>query len=264
MATCTPTFGQWTDLPQMQGVPIHFIQRQAGNDHVLSVADIVAFVRKHHIRTLVLSNPNNPTGAVMPSQDVQQLLEKLADLSAIILDESFIDYSDVVSATNLVEVARNLIVVKSLGKSLGWHGLRLGYAVTHEQRAAELRKQLPCWNINGLAAFVLQRVATLRSELNASFDKTHRDRQAFVTSLAKVDRLRVFPSQANFVFAELDPGVSGRALRDALLEQHGCFIRECSNKRGSSQRYLRLAVNLPAENEVLVNALQILLAEWPD
>ncbi len=259
MASCTPTFGQWTDLPELHGVPIHYIQRDARRDHVLSVADIVSFVREHGIRTLVLSNPNNPTGAVMPIKAVRELLQQLSDLPQIIIDESFIDYSTVASAANLVGINRNLVVVKSLGKSLGWHGLRLGYAVTHEQRAVQIRKRLPFWNINGLAAFVLQRVAGMRTELNASFRRTHQDRQMFVASLKTVENLHVFPSQANFVFVELAPGISGKALRNTLLEQHGCFIRECSNKRGSSERYLRLAVNLPDENQLLVNALRSLL-----
>lgn len=264
MATCTPTFGQWTDLPLSQGVPIHFIQRDAAKDHALSVADIVSFVRKHRIRTLVLSNPNNPTGAAMSLESVRDLLEQLSDLPSIIIDESFIDYANVASAADLVELARNLIVVKSLGKSLGWHGLRLGYAVTHEQRAERIRKRLPFWNINALAAFVLQRISGMRAELEHSFVRSHQDRQAFISSLKRVEQLRVFPSQANFVFVELAPGVSGKALRDSLLEQHGCFIRECSNKKGSSERYLRLAVNLPNENERLVNALQSLLGEQSD
>ena len=264
MATCTPTFGQWTDLPQMQGVPIHYIQRDAQNDHALSVEEIVSFVRRKGIRTLVLSNPNNPTGAVIPDDQIRLLLGQLSDLPSIILDESFIDYASTDSAADLVGTARNLTVVKSLGKSLGWHGLRLGYAVTNEIRAEAVRKMLPCWNINGLAAFVLQRVAGMRTELEASFRQSACDRQAFVTALATVEHLRVFPSQANFVFAELADGLSGRAVRDALLRQYGCFIRECSNKRGSSERYLRLAVNLPAENELLVQALQALLQDWRD
>ncbi len=261
MATCTPTFGQWTDLPETHGVPVHYIQREAERDHVLSVADIVSVVREKGVRTLVLSNPNNPTGAAMPIKAIRELLRQLSDLPLIIIDESFIDYSNVGSAENMVELARNLVVVKSLGKSLGWHGLRLGYAVTHEQRAAQIRKQLPFWNINGLAAFVLQRVATLRSELRASFAKTDLDRQAFVAGLKTVEKLHVFPSHANFVFVELAPGISGKALRNALLEKHGCFIRECSNKRGSSESYLRLAVNLPAENDRLIAAIRSLLEE---
>ncbi|MGQ7843121.1 pyridoxal phosphate-dependent aminotransferase [Granulosicoccus sp. 3-233] len=261
MASCTPTFGQWTDLPESHGVPIHYIQRKAERDHVLSVGDIVGFVRDKGIQTLVLSNPNNPTGAAMPGKVVRELLQQLSDLPLIIIDESFIDYSRVASAENLVAEARNLVVVKSLGKSLGWHGLRLGYAVTHEERAALIRKRLPFWNINGLAAFVLQRVAGMRAELRDSFSRTDQERQAFVASLQTIDRLRVFPSEANFVFVELDAGISGKALRNSLLEEHGCFIRECSNKRGSSERYLRLAVNLPAENELLVSALQSLLGD---
>lgn len=259
MASCVPTFGQWTDLPGRSGVALHLLQRDPANRHELYVEDIISQVRSQGVRTLVLCNPNNPTGAVIAADGIRQLLHELQDLSTIVLDESFIDYSTESSAEHLVTRWQNLVVVKSLGKSLGWHGLRLGYAVAHEERAATLRNSLPCWNINGLAAFVLQRISGMGAELAASFARTRQDRQEFERQLSGIDKLTMYPSAANFLFARLQPGVSGKWLRDRLLEEHGCFIRECSNKVGSSEQYLRLAVNLPAENLRLVNAMKTLL-----
>ena len=74
--------------------------------------------------------------------------------------------------------------------------------------------------------------------------------------LERVRGLRVFPSKANFLYVELPREISGRKLRDRLLEQYGLMVRECSNKIGSSEQYLRLAVQTKEAVDILVQALR--------
>lgn len=259
LATSIPTFGQWTDLPLRFERELHLIQRLPEHDFVLGVEQLKAAVRSHGIRTLVLSNPNNPTGMAFSIEDIARLRDELPELDTLVIDESFIDFSDQQGAASLALHSPGLIVVKSLGKSLGWHGIRLGYAVACREQAVALREQLPCWNVNALAAFVLQAVVEMRPALLESFEQVKADRHAFHAALARNPRLRVFASEANFLLVELPESVCGLALRDTLLQEHALLVRECSNKRGSSARYLRLAVNLPHENARLVQALSALL-----
>lgn len=256
LATSIPTFGQWTDLPKRNNREICFIQRQKSQGFNLSVEQVVAHVRQHKIKTLVLSNPNNPTGAAFTLGQIRQLVTELADLDTLVIDESFIDFADVESAAGLALSRKNLIVVKSLGKSLGWHGVRLGYAISNTERAEKLRSQLPYWNINGLAAFILQRVSHLKAELAQSFVAAKRDRQIFAAELSKIEALQVFPSQANFLYVELPASIAGQSLRNQLLTEYGLLIRECGNKIGSSSQFLRLSVNQAEQNQLLVMALQ--------
>ena len=82
--------------------------------------------------------------------------EILRHLALIVIDKSFIDFSDLESSGRSAVNAKNVIVVKSMGKALGWHGIRLGYAVANERMAQKLRMKFPYWNINGLASFVLK------------------------------------------------------------------------------------------------------------
>jgi histidinol-phosphate/aromatic aminotransferase/cobyric acid decarboxylase-like protein len=233
IVTSVPTFGRWTDLPEELSVPLFTIQRRRERGFRLEVEEIVNHVREAGARTLVISNPNNPTGAWLTLGEVKALARSLEDLDAVIIDESFIDFSDIESAATHAADTANLVVVKSMGKSLGWHGVRLGYAVAEPKRAEAMRARLPFWNINGLAAYVLKSVTRFKREYEASF--------AMV---------------ANFLFVELGNGVSGRALRDRLLRNHGVMIRECSNKIGSSEHYLRLAVQGRAAVDVLVSAFK--------
>jgi threonine-phosphate decarboxylase len=254
--TSIPTFSRWTDLPEELHVALFTITRQRANDFRLSVDEIVRRVREVGARTLVISNPNNPTGAWLTFDEVKSLARALPDLETVIVDESFIDFSDLETAASLVTALPNLVVVKSMGKSLGWHGVRLGYAVAEPRRAQALGSRLPFWNINGLAAYVLRNVTRFKTEFAASFACVAADRVYMTEQLTSLPGLRIYPSQANFLFVELPEGMSGSALRDRLLTNHGLMVRECSNKIGSSEQYLRLAVQGRAAVDALVAALR--------
>ena len=260
IVTSVPTFSRWTDLPEQLNVPLNTILRRRENNFRLEVDEIVRRVHEVGARTLVISNPNNPTGAWLTLDEIKTLARSLDDLEAVIIDESFIDFSDLESAATLAADAANLVVVKSMGKSLGWHGVRLGYAVAEPGRAEALRARLPFWNINGLAAYILKTVTRFKREYAASFALVAEDRLYMAQQLEAVPGLVIYPSKANFLFVELVNGVSGRMLRDQLLKNHGVMIRECSNKIGSTEQYLRLAVQGRAAVDVLVSAINEELA----
>jgi threonine-phosphate decarboxylase len=258
IVTSIPTFSRWTDLPEELHLPLHTLLRKRANAFRLEVDEIVERVREVSARTLVISNPNNPTGAWLTLEEVKALAQSLPDLDAVIIDESFIDFADlpgVASAAGYVNDIPNLVVVKSMGKSLGWHGVRLGYAVADPGRAQKLRALQPFWNINGLAAYVLKTVTGFKQEYRESFALVAKDRRYMSETLSTVPGLVVYPSQANFLFVELPDEVSGRALRDRLLKDYGLLVRECSNKIGATEQQLRLAVQRKAAVDALVPAL---------
>ena len=204
---------------------------------------------------LVISNPNNPTGSWFANDEIEELVLSLPEVELIVIDESFLDFSDLESAVRLIPRAQNLVVVKSLGKSLGWHGVRLGYAAMHSRAADLLRSELPFWNVNGLAAYILRTLSEFKDEFRQSLALVSQDRTYMLNRLEAIPRLRVFSSKANFLYVELPSVVPGRKLRDRLLEEYGLMVRECSNKIGSSERYLRLAVQTKEAVDQLVHAL---------
>jgi threonine-phosphate decarboxylase len=250
-----PTFSRWTDLPEELGIPLHTIRADVRKDFRLNVEEIVSRVEQLGIRMLVISNPNNPTGAWFEAREIEELVLRLSHVEQVVIDESFLDFSDLESAVGLIPRAQNLVVVKSLGKSLGWHGVRLGYAATNSQTAALLRSQLPFWNVNGLAAYILKSVTEFKDEFRESLALVEQDRMYMQQQLERIPGLRVFPSRANFLYVELPSNVPGRKLRDRLLTQYGLLVRECSNKIGSSEQYLRLAVQTREAVDQLFTAL---------
>jgi histidinol-phosphate/aromatic aminotransferase/cobyric acid decarboxylase-like protein len=124
-------------------------------------------------------------------------------------------------------------------------------------RAADrLRSELPFWNVNGLAAYILKTLSEFKDEFRESLALVAQDRTYMMSQLKRVPRLRVFSSTANFLYVELPVNMPGRKLRDRLLEQYGLIVRECSNKIGSSEQYLRLAVQTREAVDLLVQALR--------
>jgi histidinol-phosphate/aromatic aminotransferase/cobyric acid decarboxylase-like protein len=253
--TPIPTFSRWTDLPDELGIPLHTIKPDINKDFRLDVAEVVSRVAELDVKMLVISNPNNPTGAWFEAEEIEELVLGLPQVELIVIDESFLDFSGIESAAALIPKARNLVVVKSLGKSLGWHGVRLGYAATNTRAAELLRSQLPFWNVNGLAAYILKSVTEFRDEFRQSLTLVEEDRRYMLSQLERVPGLRVFPSRANFLYVELPANIPGRKLRDRLLTQYGLMVRECSNKTGASEQYLRLAVQTKEAVDLLIPAL---------
>ena len=253
--TPVPTFSRWTDLPNELGIPLHTIGHDVRNDFRLEVSEVVARATELAVRMLVISNPSNPTGAWFEVDEIEELVLSLPEVELIVIDESFLDFSGLESAVNLIPRAQNLVVVKSLGKSLGWHGVRLGYAAINSRAADLLRSELPFWNINGFAAYILKTLPEFKEEFLESLALVAQDRTYMLQQLEDVPGLRVFPSKANFLYVELPPNVPGRQLRDRLLAQYGLMVRECSNKIGASEQYLRLAVQTKDAVDLLVHAL---------
>jgi histidinol-phosphate/aromatic aminotransferase/cobyric acid decarboxylase-like protein len=252
--TPIPTFSRWTDLPKELGVPLHTITADGRKDFRLDVGEIVTRVAELSVKMLVISNPNNPTGAWFEADEIAELVLRLPQVEQIVIDESFLDFAGVESAVTLIPKAKNLVVVKSLGKSFGWHGVRLGYAATNPRAAELLRSQLPFWNVNGLAAYILKSVTEFKDEFRQSLALVEDDRAYMLLQLKKIAGLRVFPSRANFLYVELPAQIPGRQLRDRLLKEYGLMVRECSNKIGSSERYLRLAVHTKEAVDRLIAA----------
>ena len=259
--TPIPTFSRWTDLPEELDIPLHTIKASVDKDFRLDVNEVVSRCAELRIRMLVISNPNNPTGAWFEAEEIEELVMRLPQVELVVIDESFLDFASIESAAALIPKAKNLVVVKSLGKSLGWHGARLGYAATNPRTAELLKSQLPFWNVNGLAAYILKTVTEFKDEFRQSLALVEADRMDMSRQLEKVAGLTVFPSRANFLYVELPPHVPGRKLRDQLLQHYGLMVRECSNKIGSSEQYLRLAVQTKEAVDLLVPAL---VRELPD
>ena len=258
LALPVPTFSRWTEDPTLSGKKVHTFPRLSERDFRLTPGEFVAGVLRRGARAAVLCNPNNPTGALMEPADVLRVLDALSDLDVVVIDESFIDFAmeDRVPSIDR-EVTRfpNAIVLKSLGKNLGLHGLRMGYAVAHPDLIARLRSALPFWNLNSVAQALIEELAGAREAYEAGRARVVRDRVYLEGRLRAVPNLLVYPAQANFVYVRIPDWIQGVALRNHLLTEHGCLLRECGNKLGSDSQHFRIAARPTEEVDFLIDSL---------
>ncbi|MFE3598651.1 pyridoxal phosphate-dependent aminotransferase [Streptomyces sp. NPDC059096] len=266
LAIPIPTFGRWTDQPLETGKRVDMFPLQEEQDFTLDLQEYVRFIRQRGSRVAVICNPNNPDGGYLKRHQVVWLLDELSDLDLVVVDESFIDFVDAERAPSVADEASirsNVIVLKSLGKNFGLHGIRFGYLVANPALAAKVRKALPKWNLNSFAESVVFMLKEYGVEYHQSLALLSRDRASMAQTLAAVPDLVVFLSQGNFLLVKLPDGVDGAALRDRMLTQYGVFIRECGNKLGSTSQFLRLVVRPQEDVQRLVAALQACLPAGP-
>lgn len=210
------------------------------------------------VDAVVLVNPNNPTGSVISTKKVLDQIKNHPN-KFFIIDESFIDFSgeETLEAIAPDEVT-NFVVVKSLSKVLGAPGVRLGYVYTHNKEMHHfIMDSLPVWNMNSIAEFLLEILLKHRNAFKMSIANTIRDREEFSKMLAKSPAVKdVFPSGANFLLVRLACDVAHvEHLSRSLLDDHHLYVKSGSEKFKDGAGYIRLAVRLPAENAVMVDAL---------
>ena len=205
-------------------------------------------------------NPNNPTGTTLPSQELYEFA--LSHPQATIgVDESFIDFSDQPSLETFIaqKPLPNLFVLKSLSKSLGVPGLRLGYLYSANPSLHQaLRSCLPIWNLNALAEHFLECLLKHRPALTQAFEQTKRDRTHLAQALQSLSMVEtVYPSGGNFLHATLSCTPSTlQAISQELLIQHNLYIKDISDRFSDNKSHIRLAVRLPSEHVTLINALK--------
>jgi histidinol-phosphate/aromatic aminotransferase/cobyric acid decarboxylase-like protein len=240
-----PTFGRWTDQPLETGKRVDMFPLRERDSFELNVEAYVNFIRARRSRVAVLCNPNNPDGGYLPHRQILHFMDSLADLDLVVIDESFIDFVEIErnpSVASEAAIRPNVVVLKSLGKNFGLHGIRFGYLVANPGLAAAMRKALPKWNLNSLAETIVFMLAEHGDEYHESLRLLARDRYTMGRQLAQLPELTVYSSQANFLLVRLAPDLDGTDLRDHLLSRHQILIRECGNKLGMSKQFLRLVV----------------------
>lgn len=232
-------------------------------DFSYGVDDIIEYFGDKDIRNLVLINPDNPSGNYMESAQLHKLFDWTREKGIrLIYDESFSDFAVEEERSMLreeiLEQYPELYIVKSLSKSYGIPGLRLGLLASRdEDMISYLKKDVAIWNINSFAEFFLQIFGKYEKEYEISTRKLASEREWLAGQLAELAGVRVLPSQANYVMVELVGEKSATALTEELLVNYDILVKDLSQKTGSN--YLRIAIRNREDNEALVQALRRVL-----
>ncbi|MFF0226562.1 pyridoxal phosphate-dependent aminotransferase [Streptomyces sp. NPDC004629] len=262
LAIPVPTFGRWTDQPMETGKRVDMFPLQESGGFALDLAQYAEFIRARGTRVAVVCNPNNPDGGFLHRHALVQFMDAMTDLDLVVIDESFLEFADAEAEPSVVQEAMlrpNVVVLRSLGKNFGLHGIRFGYLVANPALAGRIRSMLPKWNLNSFAEHVVFMLKEHGAEYAQSLFQVRRDRLEMASRLSALPGLTVYPSQGNFLFVRLPVGAEGTVVRDRMLTEHRILVRECGNKIGSSSRFLRLVVRPQVDVRRLVSGLESVL-----
>ena len=230
-------------------------------DYSYSSEDVMNYFENKGIENLILINPDNPSGNYIPRIELLEIIRWAAIKKLrLIIDESFSDFADeennTLFDTDLLKKYRNLYIIKSISKSYGVPGLRLGVLASSDTVMIEkLKKDVAIWNINSFAEFYMQIEEKYKKNYSESLNLFRKERTRFQNELRKINGIRVIPSQANFIMVELCKDISAPKLLKNLLVHYNLLVKELTTKT-NGRDYLRLAVRNSEDNNILINALR--------
>jgi len=229
--------------------------------------DLMVFFADKDIQTLMLINPDNPSGNYIPKADVLRLAQWCEEREIqLVVDESFVDFSKDFATNSLLsdstlEAYPHMAVMKSISKSFGVPGLRLGIlASANKDLIARIKKEVSIWNLNSFAEFFMQIYNKHEKDYLKACEKFVIERADFEQKLRAVPFLRVMPSQANYFLCEVLPPYKASEIVIYMLRRHNILTRDCSLKPGldPNKQYMRIAVRNHEDNTRLTEALNLL------
>lgn len=257
-----PTFEEY---PNRFDKSLQVTYTPQNDDYRYTADDLMHYFGDKDIKTLMLINPDNPSGNFIPKADVLRLAKWCEDRNIrLVVDESFVDFSvdyktNSLLSDEILEAYPHMAVMKSISKSFGVPGLRLGIlASANKELIAHIKKEVSIWNLNSFAEFFMQIYNKHEKDYLKACDKFVAERADFERQLKTIPYLRVMPTQANYFLCEVLPPYTATEIVVYTLRNHNILTRDCSQKPGldPNKQYMRIAVRNHEDNTRLVEALR--------
>ena len=248
-----PTFCEYELASQKVGAKVTFVplhNSELEPDQVIEKA--------RGADAVFLCNPNNPTG-ILATKQIMKIIENVDSSTRILLDECFIELADNPNVNTIIQRISefdNLVILRSLTKSFGLAGLRVGYGVCNRTLAKKLSANRIPWNVNALAQVAgAAALADRRRYLSKARALVKKERKFLYDNIGKLKSFSPLRSDSNY-FLVLLHGRNSTQFRDTLLKKTGVLVRDCSTFTGMGSQYIRLAVKTHRENMLLLKALE--------
>ena len=253
-----PTFDEYPNRYDREN-SVDFVPEN--QDYSYTADDVMNYFDDINIQNLIVVNPDNPSGNYIPKADLLRMISWAENKKInLVIDESFADFSDeennTLIAQDILDGSPHLYVMKSISKSYGVPGLRLGVLASGDTETIQfMKKDVAIWNINSFAEFYMQIEEKYRKDYVSGLKKLRKERARFAEELKQIKGIRVIPSQANYIMVELDQSISPKELLKTLLIKYEILIKELTTKT-NGRNYLRLAIRNKEDNDTLLAALR--------
>lgn len=256
-----PTFEEYPNRREKNDL-VTFIPKN--DEYRYTAKDLMDYFCVHHADNILLINPDNPSGNFIPIDDVIALASWCQSQNIrLIVDESFVDFSkdfenNTLLDNSILEAYPQLVVMKSISKSYGVPGIRLGILCSADTGLiSQMKKLVSIWNINSFAEYFMQIFTKYEKDYKRACEKFIAEREDFEQKLRKISFLRVIPSQANYFLCEILPPQNANQLVITMLTKYNILVRDCSDKQGlDGKQYMRIAVRNHEDNAKLINAFK--------
>lgn len=199
-------------------------------------------------KMIVLATPNNPTGTITPQPDILELADTGIPL---LVDEAYVEFSGE-TVTKFTSQYKNLMVLRTFSKWAGLAGLRIGYGVFPPKIAEQLMKLKLPYNVSVAARVAVRETLKDIDNLMAKVKAIVAERERLFGELNKLEWLKPFPSQANFIFCHVLKGKASDIQK--ALQNRGILIRYFDLPLlGNS---LRISVGKPEHTNAVLKALK--------
>lgn len=251
-----PTYADYADACMMHGVNFAYSMAEEFRAFKPDISRIGSQVKGFD--TIFICNPNNPTGVLIPATELESLCRSFPE-KKFIIDESYLPFVHGSAKESMTPLGlSNVIVLNSMSKIFRIPGLRIGFLIASDNVIQKLKKYLLPWSVNGLAQTAVSYLMTQREEVDVFIKKTiafiETERKKFVEKLKNVSMIKLYPSTTSFMLARLD-GKSNSDDICTLLSQDRILIRNCSNFKGLSNRFVRISLKSRETNRMLAEKL---------
>jgi len=242
---CIPTFAIYRFSTQLCGGTLVEVPRD--DDFTVNLSALKAAITSR-TKIIFLANPNSPTGTIIPKPDILEILDTGVP---VLVDEAYYEFSEQTVAL-LVSKYENVMVLRTFSKWAGLAGLRVGYGLFPPKIADYLLKIKIPYNVNVAALVAVQESLKDIDYLKNNVKAVVTERSRLLGELEKIEWLKPYPSQANFILCSVLKG-EAKELRQKLQER-GILVRYFEEPR--LKNCIRISVGKPEHTDALIKALK--------
>jgi len=255
-----PTYADYADSCRMSKVEHEFFM---ATEDCLFQPDLEALAsRLEKYDTVFICNPNNPTGVLIPVEELEQLCRSWPE-KYFIIDESYLHFVDEDEKKSMIgRGLKNVIVLNSMSKIFRVPGLRIGFLVADPGVISEFASYARPWSVNIMAQqaviYLMEHAAETRNFMVETRAFIAAEKSCFLKAFIDIPEISFFPSQTSFLLGRLSPSYRASEVYEHLLKSR-ILIRNCANFQGLTESFIRIAFKTSAVNTLLVEQLRSLL-----